>query len=49
MTKKQMGFLDKNLTIWIFSAMLLGIGIGYFFPSSSTVIDSFSSGTTNIP
>ena len=47
--RKKLSFLDKNLTLWIFLAMLLGVGIGYFIPSSSTFINSFSSGTTNIP
>ncbi|MTI21618.1 ACR3 family arsenite efflux transporter [Fulvivirga sp. RKSG066] len=48
MTKK-LNFLDKNLTLWIFLAMIIGVGIGYFFPSSSEVINSFNSGSTNIP
>lgn len=47
--RKKLGFLDRYLTLWIFLAMAIGIGIGYFFPSSSGVINSFSSGTTNIP
>lgn len=47
--RKKLGFLDKNLTLWIFLAMALGVSIGYFIPSSSTFINSFSSGTTNIP
>lgn len=47
--RKKLGFLDKNLTLWIFLAMALGVGIGYFIPSSGTFINSFSSGTTNIP
>ena len=47
--RKKLSFLDKNLTLWIFLAMVLGVGIGYFIPSSSTFINSFSSGTTNIP
>ncbi|RZK66552.1 MAG: ACR3 family arsenite efflux transporter, partial [Pedobacter sp.] len=37
------------LTLWIFIAMALGVSIGYFVPSSSGFINSFSSGTTNIP
>lgn len=49
MTKKKMGFLNKNLTLWIFLAMAIGVGLGYFFPSFSEQIDSMSSGTTNIP
>lgn len=47
--KKRLGFLDRHLTWWIFLAMILGVGIGYAFPSSSDFIHSFSSGTTNIP
>jgi len=45
----KLGFLDRYLTLWIFLAMLLGVAIGYFIPSSSTYINSLSSGTTNIP
>ncbi len=47
--RKKLSFLDRYLTVWIFLAMILGVGIGYFFPQSSTFINSFSSGTTNIP
>jgi arsenite transporter len=47
--RKKLGFLDRYLTVWIFLAMGIGVAIGYFFPSSSTFINSFSSGTTNIP
>jgi len=41
--------LDRFLTLWIFSAMFIGVGIGYLFPSVSQTINSVSSGTTNIP
>lgn len=47
--RKKLGFLDRFLTLWIFLAMLIGVGIGYFIPESSGFIHSFSSGTTNIP
>jgi ACR3 family arsenite transporter len=47
--RKKLGFLDRYLTLWIFMAMAIGVGIGYFIPSSSGLINSFSSGTTNIP
>ncbi|MCB0443681.1 MAG: ACR3 family arsenite efflux transporter, partial [Flavobacterium sp.] len=47
--RKKLGFLDRYLTLWIFLAMLIGVGMGYFIPSSSGFIHSFSSGTTNIP
>jgi ACR3 family arsenite transporter len=47
--KKRLGFLDRYLTLWIFLAMLVGVSIGYFIPNSSRFINTFSSGTTNIP
>jgi len=46
---KSLGFLDRNLTWWIFLAMVIGVSLGYFIPSFSTWVDSMSSGTTNIP
>ncbi|MFS4454562.1 ACR3 family arsenite efflux transporter [Maribacter sp. 2304DJ31-5] len=48
-SKKKLSFLDKNLTLWIFVAMAIGVGIGYFIPTFPNIINSFSSGTTNIP
>jgi len=44
-----MSFLDRYLTLWIFLAMALGVGIGYLFPSAPEFINRFSSGSTNIP
>ncbi len=49
MVAKKLSFLDKNLTLWIFTAMAFGIGLGYFVPDFSNVINRFNSGTTNIP
>lgn len=49
MSKKELSFLDKNLTIWIFLAMFIGVSLGYFFPGMSNIINMMSSGTTNIP
>ena len=49
MAPKKLSYLDRNLTLWIFIAMLLGVGIGYFVPTFPEIIHSFSVGTTNIP
>lgn len=46
---KKLSFLDKNLTLWIFIAMAIGVGIGYFFPTFPDFINSFNRGSTNIP
>lgn len=48
-TIKRLSFLDRYLTIWIFSVMVLGVASGYLFPNISLFWDSMSSGTTNIP
>ncbi|MGS2763080.1 ACR3 family arsenite efflux transporter [Sinomicrobium sp. M5D2P9] len=48
-TKKKLSFLDRYLTLWIFLAMAVGVGIGYVFPSIAGTINSYSSGSTNIP
>lgn len=47
--RKKLGFLDRYLTLWIFLAMIIGVGIGNFFPSSTDLINAFSWGTTNVP
>ncbi len=47
--KKKLSFLNQYLTLWIFLAMALGVGIGYLFPNTAQVVDSLSHGTTNIP
>ncbi|WP_127132872.1 ACR3 family arsenite efflux transporter [Pseudoflavitalea rhizosphaerae] len=47
--RKRLSFTDRYLTLWIFLAMAAGIALGYFFPGSSDTIQSFSTGTTNIP
>ena len=49
MASKKLSFLDRNLTIWIFIAMAVGVGIGYFIPTFPKIINSFTSGVTNIP
>ena len=47
--QKRLSFLDRYLTLWIFLAMAIGVGSGYFFPSIAGFWDSMSNGTTNIP
>ena len=49
MAIKKLSFFDRNLTFWIFVAMAIGVGLGYFIPMFPNIINSFSSGTTNIP
>jgi len=46
---KQLSFLDRYLTLWIFLVMFLGVFSGWMFPSVALFRNSMSSGTTNLP
>ena len=49
MSIKRLSFLDKYLTLWIFIAMAVGVGVGFFVPGTVGFWNQFRSGTTNIP
>lgn len=47
--RKKLSFFDQYLTLWIFLAMGSGVALGHLVPNTATFINSYSSGTTNIP
>lgn len=49
MAQAKLSFLDRNLTLWIFIAMGLGVAIGVFVPQASDALHHMSIGTVNIP
>lgn len=46
---KKLSFLDRYLTLWIFLAMAVGVGLGAISPGMSESLNAMSWGTTNIP
>jgi len=46
---ERLSFLDRFLTVWIFLAMAVGVGLGFAFPGLQQRIDGLSIGTTNVP
>ncbi|MGG1444761.1 ACR3 family arsenite efflux transporter [Brevibacillus laterosporus] len=49
LSKKRLSFLDRYLTIWIFLAMGIGIGLGFIYPQFVSGLNSLQVGTTSIP
>ncbi|OPA75094.1 arsenical-resistance protein [Paenibacillus selenitireducens] len=46
---KRLSFLDRYLTVWIFSAMIFGVLLGSFIPSISDALTKLQVGTTSVP
>jgi len=48
-TPRRLSLIDRYLTLWIFLAMAVGVGIGYFIPAMTSIITGLSIGTTSLP
>jgi arsenite transporter len=47
--RRGLKFLDRNLTLWIFSAMAIGVGLGYLLPGVVPILNRANVGTTSVP
>ncbi|MGV8075961.1 MAG: ACR3 family arsenite efflux transporter [Methanosarcina sp.] len=45
----KLSFLNRYLTLWIFLAMFIGVGLGFVYPGFADFLKSLSVGTTSIP
>lgn len=47
--KEGLSLLDRYLTLWIFAAMVAGVGVGYLFPNFAQTLDSLRVDTVSLP
>ena len=45
----KLSFLNRYLTLWIFLAMFIGVGLGFVYPGFAGFLKNLSIGTTSIP
>lgn len=48
-TQPRLSFLDRYLTVWIFAAMIVGVGAGYLIPGVVPFVNQFNVGATSVP
>jgi ACR3 family arsenite transporter len=49
MNQQKLSFLDRYLTLWIFLAMFVGVGLGYFYPGMVPALNQLNVGATSLP